>query len=135
MTSSGILTSPLKPDITWLTLGDRFYTIISGCNVTSLRNEICQTSIFDYQQIWKSRNHTLLVLFIQLFNDKETYLTIRKKLFSISNFSLSGIFSYIIVRQRDQGIYGLFRNLRALGCSVPSAARALLRARRFLNRP
>ena len=42
---------------------------------------------------------------------------------------------HIIVRQRDQGIYGLFRNLRALGCSVPSAARALLRVRRFLNRP
>ena len=27
-----------------------------------------------------------------------------------------------------------FRNPRALGCSVPSAARALLRARGFLNR-
>ena len=42
--------------------------------------------------------------------------------------SLVLIVAIIIVRQRDQGIYGLFRNLRALGCSVPSAARVLLRA-------
>ena len=58
-------------------------------------------------------------------------MTVRA-LFSMGVNVLGGIY---IVRQRDQGIYGLFRNLRALGCSVPSAARALLRARRFLNRP
>ena len=43
-------------------------------------------------------------------------------------------YTYIIhvVIRRVQGSK-VFRNPRALGCSVPSAARALLRAREFLN--
>ena len=39
---------------------------------------------------------------------------------------------YILVRHRVQGSTG-FRTPRALGCSVPSAARALLRGRGVLN--
>ena len=62
---------------------------------------------------------------IDIMNDIET----------LARYVFKDSYLCIIVRQRDQGIYGLFRNLRALGCSVPSAARALLRARRFLNRP
>ena len=38
----------------------------------------------------------------------------------------------ILVRHRVQGSTG-FRTLRALGCSVPSVARALLRGRGVLN--
>ena len=40
--------------------------------------------------------------------------------------------THILVRHRVQGSTG-FRTPRALGCSVPSAARALLRGRGVLN--